>query len=174
MKFIRLCLFFLLVCSTVPAGAFAAEEKPADAKSSKPAEAKATDGTGKDGKEKPKEGGDVKKDDYGLFNVQDNLVPIPTIIAPVLCNDRLTAHLYIYVAAITADGSAANEVKKRLPYVQDALVREVNSHALAIPNPDADPDTKAMIARFKTVINAAVGKPLVTEIQVGRIDMSPY
>ena len=172
MKLLRLCLLGLLICTTVPSGAFAAEDKPAN--SSKPAEGKGKDSKEKDGKDKAKDSGDVKKDDYGLFNVRDNLVPIPTVIAPVLCNDRLTAHLYIYIAAITADGSDANEVKKRLPYVQDALVRDVNDHTMVIPNPDADPDTKSMIARFKTVINAAVGKPLVTEIQVGRIDMSPY
>ncbi|MFZ1990067.1 MAG: hypothetical protein WAW96_09890 [Alphaproteobacteria bacterium] len=174
MKLLRLCLLCLLVCTMVPSGTFASETKPAaEAKSRKPAEGKAQEGKGKE--KKGKEGdGEVRKDDYGLFNIRDNLVPIPTIIAPVLCNDRLTAHLYIYIAAITADGSDANEVKKRLPYVQDALVREVNDHTMVIANPDADPDTKSMIARFKTVINAAVGKPLVTEIQVGRIDMSPY
>ncbi|HXZ69208.1 MAG TPA: hypothetical protein VEH07_11505 [Alphaproteobacteria bacterium] len=174
MKLVRLCLFGLLICIMAPAGTLAAEEKPgAEAKSTGSDQGKAKEG--KDQEKKNKEGdGAARKDDYGLFNVRDNLVPIPTIIAPVLCNDRLIAHLYVYIAAITADGSGAEEVKKRLPYVQDALVREVNDHMLVVPNPEADPDTKSMIARLKTVINAAVGKPLVTEIQVGRIDTSPY
>lgn len=170
MKLLRLCLLALLVGALVPSASFANEKKPhAEAKSAKPGEGKAKEAKGKDEKGKGE-----SKDDYGLFSSQDNLVPLPTIIAPVLCNERLTSHLYIYIAAITADASTADEVKKRLPYVQDALVREVNNHVLTVADPNADPDTKSLIARFKSVINTAVGKPLVTEIQVGRIDTSPY
>ena len=114
------------------------------------------------------------KDDGGLFSSQDNLVPLPTIIAPVLIGDRLTAHLYLYLAALTPTAAEAQEVKMRLPYIQDAMVRDVYRSALMIADPEQAPDTTALLARMKEVVNRAVGKPLVTEIEVGRIDMAPY
>ena len=174
MKLARLILLGLFL-GALSAPGLAAESKPeAEAKSERPADAKANDEKSKDKKGDKKEGEEPKKDDSGLFNAQDNLVPLPTLIAPVLCNNRLTAHLYIYIAAMTANASDANVVKKRLPYVQDALVRDVNNNVLVIDNLEAEPDTKSMLARFKSVINAAVGKPLVTDIQVGKIDTAPY
>lgn len=171
MKLLRLLALGLVVLSLSPSTGFAAGH----GSEAKPAKAKEEHGKG-GGKEHGKEGGEggEKPKQDGLFASQDNLVPIPTIIAPVLYNDRLMAHLYIYVAALTKDASDAQVVKMRLPYVQDALVRDVNDNTLTIAAPNADPDTKPMLARFKSVINGAVGKPLVTEIQVGRVDTAPY
>jgi hypothetical protein len=121
-----------------------------------------------------KEGNSKPKDEGGLFSSQDNLVPLPTVIAPVLVGERLTAHLYLFLAALTPTAEDARQVKMRLPYVQDAMVRDVYRNILVAANPGDAPDTKALLARLKDVINAAVGKPLVTELQVGRIDMAPY
>lgn len=172
-----LILGFLILSLAAPAVGPAEALEHGAAKSEKPAAKPKGGKEGHEAKGKEGEHGEEKAkagDDGGLFSSQDNLVEIPTIIAPVLCNDRLSAHLYIYIAALTADASQAQEVKMRLPYIQDALVRDVNDNTLTIADPKADPDTKTMLARFKSVINQAVGKPLVTDIQVGRIDTAPY
>jgi hypothetical protein len=122
------------------------------------------------GVQAPAESADVG----GLFASQDNLVPLPTVIAPVMIKDRLAEHLYLFLAAITANAADAQVVKARLPYVQDAMVRDVYLHVVSLDNPSEEPDTVALIARLKTVINNAVGQPLVTQIQVGRIDTAPF
>lgn len=170
MKLLRLLSLGLAFLAFMPSEGFAeghgSESKPAKS------ESKAKEDHGKEGKEGGE--GDTKPKQDGLFASQDNLVPLPTIIAPVLYNDRLISHLYIYLAVLTADASDAQQVKMRLPYVQDALVRDVNDNALTVVAPNADPNTKSLLAHFKTVINNAVGKPLVTELQVGRVDTSPY
>lgn len=163
MRLLRV-LLVLPALALAPSIALAADAKPAPEKSAK--DSKAPDKKAKAGEDKPK--------DDGLFASQDNLVPLPTVIAPVLYNDRLIAHLYIYVAVLTKDASDAQAVKMRLPYIQDALVRDVNDSTLTVSEPNADPDTKPLIAHFKAVINNAVGKPLVTDLQVGRVDMAPY
>jgi hypothetical protein len=166
MKLLRFLLIGLLAFALVPVGVSASEAKH-EAKAEKPSEGKA-----KDGKKESSEAAPKPKD--GLFDSQDNLVPLPTIIAPVLYNERLNCHLYIYAAALTANASDAQEVKMRLPYIQDALVRDVNDNALTVTDPRTNPDTKGMVAHLKAVINAAVGKPLVTDLQVARVDTSPY
>jgi len=110
----------------------------------------------------------------GLFASQDNLVPLPTVIAPVIVKDRLGEHLYLFLAALTATAADAQVVKARLPYVQDAMVREVYLHVVHIDSTDQEPDTAALLDRLKDVINGAVGQPLVTKLQVGRIDTAPF
>ena len=123
---------------------------------------------------KPKE--EKKPEPEGLFASKDNLVPLPTIIAPVVLRSdgRLTGHLYFQLAALTTTAGEANEVKQRLPYVQDALLREVYHSILIVDDLKAIPDSKALIARLKDSANAAVGKPVITEMEIGRIDSAPY
>jgi hypothetical protein len=112
----------------------------------------------------------------GLFASQDNLVPLPTVIAPVVMKDtgRLTGHLYFFLAALTADAGQANEVKKRLPYVQDAMLREAYREKLVVTDSKSIPDSKALIEQLKNAANQAVGSPVITELKVGRIDAAPY
>jgi hypothetical protein len=123
--------------------------------------------------------GDAKSDAKGngisgLFGNNDKLVPLPTLIVPVTVNGRLIAHLYMYLAAMTGSAAESAEVKKRMPYVQDAMVLEAYRDAPTVADRDQDPDPHPLLLKLKDVINKAVGKPVVTGIQVGRIDTAPY
>lgn len=115
-----------------------------------------------------------KKDDGGLFGSADNIVPLPVVIAPVNTNGYLTSHLYMFLAAVTPSTAEANKVKEKMPYVLDALILAVYKDIATVPSRDAEPDYSQVIARVKDTVNGVMGRDVVTEIKVGRIDTAPY
>lgn len=158
----QLFVLFLAFALTVPVDGLAAS-KPADGH------------TKADGHGKPKDGHEAPEEkNKGLFGSEDNVVHLPTIIAPVTYRGAISEYLYMYLVAVTDAADKANAVKAKLPHVQDALVREAHAAALAKPDEAHDADVAALLTAMQARINEIVGAPHVSQIAVDRIDHAPY
>jgi hypothetical protein len=126
---------------------------------------------------KPGEAKDAEKkpaDKGGMFHSADNIVPLPVLIAPVIAHDRLVTHLYMFLAAVTASAGDAAKLKERIPQVLDAMVLTVYHDLTVTTSRDVEPDYDKLIAGLKASINQTMGREIVTEIKVGKIDTAPY
>jgi hypothetical protein len=119
------------------------------------------------GEKKPKDGG-------GLFGSDDNIVPLPVIIAPVVSNGYLTSHLYMFLAAVTPSAEEAGKLKEKMPYLLDDLILTVYQPPTILPARAKEPDYGEIVGRVRASINRTMGRDIVTAIKVGKIDTAPY
>jgi hypothetical protein len=118
--------------------------------------------------------GEKKKDEGGLFGSDDNIVPLPVIIAPVVSNGYLTSHLYMFLAAVTPSAEEAGKLKEKMPYVLDDLILTVYKPPTILPGRAVEPDYAELVAHVKASINRTMGRDIATEIKIGKIDTAPY
>ena len=122
--------------------------------------------------EKP-EGKKEKKPD-GLFSSADNEVPLPALIAPLVSNGRIIAHLYLFLEAVTPNANTANTLKDKMPYILDDLILTIFDNVPSVPNRDAEPNYKVLIDALQASMNRVMGGNFVTQVKVGKIDTAPY
>jgi hypothetical protein len=118
--------------------------------------------------------GEKKKGEGGLFGSADNVVPLPVIIAPVVSNSYLTSHLYMFLAAVTPSAEEAGKLKEKMPYILDDLILTVYKPPTIMPPRAEEPDYGEIVGRVKASINRTMGRDIVTEIKIGKIDTAPY
>ena len=99
-------------------------------------------------------------------------VEMPYLIAPVTTDGKLVSYAYVSSRIIASTPSAAIDVRDRLPFIQDANVRDVNASAIADM---ADPpvvDRAALIKRLLADAKHVVGDSKVTAVQIIQIQFS--
>jgi hypothetical protein len=100
-------------------------------------------------------------------------VQMPFLIAPMSIDGKLQGYSYITSKLVAATPSASVEIRERLPFIQDAFVRDVN----AIPTGKADDplavDTAALTARLVADARRVVGSSKVVTITFTQIKFAP-
>jgi hypothetical protein len=100
-------------------------------------------------------------------------VEMPYLIAPVVVDDKLIAYAYVSSKIIAASPSAAIVVRDKIPFVQDAFVRDVNSAPIGKPADLATVDADALVARLFADARRIVGSNEVVGIRIIQIQISP-
>ena len=100
-------------------------------------------------------------------------VQMPFLIAPMSIDGKLQGYSYITSKLVASTPSASVEIRAKLPFIQDAFVRDVN----AAPTGEAeDPlaiDTMALTARLVADARRIVGNTKVVTITFTQIRFSP-
>jgi hypothetical protein len=105
-------------------------------------------------------------------HVPGTSVEMPYLIAPVTIDGKLVTYAYISSRIIASTPSAAIDVRDRLPFIQDADVRDVNASSIA---DTADPpvvDHAALIKRLVADAKRVIGDGKVSAVQIIQIQFA--
>jgi hypothetical protein len=100
-------------------------------------------------------------------------VEMPYLIAPVTVDDKLLSYAYISGKIVATSPSAAIEVRAKLPFVQDAFVRDVNGAPVATANDVAAIDQQSLAQRLLGDARRIVGTDKIAFISITRVQLAP-
>jgi hypothetical protein len=100
-------------------------------------------------------------------------VEMPYLIAPVMVDEKLVSYAYISGKIVATSPSAAIEVRAKLPFVQDAFVRDVNGTPVATANDVNAIDQVALSRRLLSDTRRIVGTDKISTIAITRIQLAP-
>lgn len=96
-------------------------------------------------------------------------IDMPALMAPVTTNGEL--HYYVYLAIrldLTSDGQK-DLVLEKIPYLQDAFLREVHRQSIAVAGDPGTVDGHGLAERLKGVCEKILGPGVVNEIEFRNI-----
>lgn len=100
-------------------------------------------------------------------------VEMPYLIAPVVVDGALTANAYVSSRIIAVSPAATIVVRAKLPFIQDAFVRDVNGAPIGEASDPSKVDVPALSARLLADVRRVVGANLVDTVEIIRIQTSP-
>lgn len=99
-------------------------------------------------------------------------VEMPILIAPMVVDGNLMSYAYISSIIVATSPSAAVEVRARVPFIQDAFVREVNGATIVDKNTPDQVDKVALGARLLAAARRVAGAGNVAEVRFAAIKVS--
>lgn len=119
--------------------------------------------------EKKAEGEGAKKGGKPGTNVD-----MPYVMAPLTGADgKLTGYAYISLRLTAASESLVATVREKVPFIQDAFVRDVNADAVAPPSDTPVVDIPAIEARFKADAAKVMGPGKVKMLTICTVQIAP-
>jgi len=100
-------------------------------------------------------------------------VEMPYLIAPVVIDGELFANAYVSSQIIATSPAATIVVRDKLPFIQDAFVRDVNATPIGRASDPQTVDVPALALRLLADARRIVGPGLVDSIQIVRVQISP-
>jgi len=106
-------------------------------------------------------------------------VEMPILIAPMVVDGNLLSYAYVSSIIVATSPSAAVEVRAKVPFIQDAFVREVNRASIvardsgAGKDSGAEVDKAALASRLLATARRVAGAGNVAEIRFAAIKNSP-
>ena len=83
-------------------------------------------------------------------------IEMPVLIAPMVVNGRLEGYAYITISLTPSSAAHIFELRSKVPYLQDAFLREVNHGSIVKPGDPKAVDTDALkirlMARMKGLV----------------------
>lgn len=87
----------------------------------------------------------------------DNKIELPMLVAPVTVNGRLYHYAYMRVLLEAKDAATVETARDKIPYIIDALLREVHRESIALNGEPNEIDGDGLKARLLAAANAAIG-----------------
>ena len=100
-------------------------------------------------------------------------VEMPCLIAPLSSGDSLVAYAYITCKIIGVSQPAALEIRDKVPFIQDAFVRDVNATSVAKPDDPSQIDQPALAARMLALARKVMGPGKVSDLKLTQVQISP-
>jgi len=100
-------------------------------------------------------------------------VDMPYLMAPVTMDGKLVAYAYISSQIIAVSPNAAVEIRLKVPFIQDAFVRDVNARPVTRPDDPQTVDRDALMARLLADARRAAGADKVAGIRFTQIQIAP-
>jgi hypothetical protein len=100
-------------------------------------------------------------------------VQMPFLIAPMSIDGRLEGYSYITSKLVASTPSASVEIRDKLPFIQDAFVRDVNAAPIGKANDPLAVDTQALTSRLVADARRIVGSTRIVTITFVEIRFSP-
>jgi hypothetical protein len=93
-------------------------------------------------------------------------VEMPYLIAPLEDGDALVAYAYISTKIIASSPASAIDVRDKIPFVQDAFVRDVNTSSIGKPGAPQTVDNAALTARLFADVKKVMKPGSVVGVQL--------
>jgi hypothetical protein len=100
-------------------------------------------------------------------------VQMPFLIAPMSIDGKLQGYSYITSKLVASTPSASVEIREKLPFIQDAFVRDVNALPAGKAQDPLTIDTAALTARLVADARRVVGNTRVLTITFTEVRFSP-
>lgn len=93
---------------------------------------------------------------------------LPHLMAPLEKDGMLYGYAYITSCVVAFSESAISQIGDKIPYIQDAFVRDVNSTPIAKPGDDGAPvvDAPALQARLLADARRVMGKDKIRQLVI--------
>ncbi len=97
---------------------------------------------------------------------------MPYLIAPLDVDGKLVSYAYVSSRIVASSPATAIDVRDRLPFIQDAYVRDVNATPIGDGSDPPSIDRKALAARFLSDAKRIVGASKVAAIEIIQVQIS--
>jgi hypothetical protein len=92
-------------------------------------------------------------------------VELPMLVAPVTVNERLYHYAYMRVMLEAKDSSTVDIARDKIPYIMDAMLREVHRESIALDGDPEQIDGDGLMKRLLAAANTAVGAGSFTSMK---------
>jgi hypothetical protein len=99
-------------------------------------------------------------------------VEMPFLIAPMCVDGKLTGYAYISSKVVTGSRDASLEVRNKIPFIQDAFVRDVNASPIAKTTDPKTVDNVALIARMTADVKRIVGAAKISSVVIIQVQIT--
>ena len=96
-------------------------------------------------------------------------IDMPSLMAPVTVNGELRYYVYLAIRLNLSSDGQKDLVLERIPYIQDAFLREVHRSSLALGDDAETVDAHALSERLIAVAAKVLGPGVVTGIEFRNI-----
>ena len=100
-------------------------------------------------------------------------IEMPVIIAPMVVNGRLEHYAYITITLTPSSAGHIFDVRSRVPYLQDAFLREVNRASIVKASDHNAVDTEALKARLMARMKGILPPDAVSAFKFEKIVVAP-
>ncbi len=101
------------------------------------------------------------------------VVEIPVLVAPITKRGKLKQYLYVSVKLAAKSETQAAKIKKNLPMIQDAFIRNLHEQPIEMMEADT-PDAAAKLAeRLRSASVGLINQSALERVEVGRIVRVP-
>lgn len=91
-------------------------------------------------------------------------VNMPMLVAPVVVKGRLDRYVYFNVTLILPDDSGKRAVMDKIPYIQDAFLRDVHRQSIVLGDDPGVIDNEGLGARLLAICTRIVGAGIVKKV----------
>jgi flagellar basal body-associated protein FliL len=98
-------------------------------------------------------------------------VSLPPILAPMVVDGRLQGYAYLTIALKPRSRDRLLAIREKVPFLQDAFLRELNRGSFAKADDAAAFDTEAAKARLLASANSVLPAGTVVEVQFETVVM---
>ena len=99
-------------------------------------------------------------------------VEMPYLIAPLFSGEDLVAYAYITPKVIASSASAVIDIRDKIPFIQDAFVRDVNAAMIGSPDDPRKIDSAAVAARLLKDAQRILGAGKAVSVQIVQIQIA--
>jgi hypothetical protein len=96
-------------------------------------------------------------------------VEMPYLIAPLVVDGKLVANAYVSSRLIASSLTAAIDIRDKMPFIQDAFVRDVNAVPIGEKSAPATIDQPALQSRLLADACRVVGSSKIAGLKIIRI-----
>lgn len=100
-------------------------------------------------------------------------VTLPTILAPMVAEARLENYAYITIVLKPAAPAGVLTIREKVPFLQDAFLRELNASPIVKLNDPKSVDEAAVRARLISRMNQILPAGTVAELNFEPIVVAP-
>lgn len=100
-------------------------------------------------------------------------VEMPYLIAPLSSGEGLLAYAYISCKIVGASQAAAMEIQAKVPFIQDAFVRDVNASSIGKPDDPMAVDRATLGPRLLALAKKVMGPGKVTNLKLMEVQVRP-
>ena len=99
-------------------------------------------------------------------------VELPVVIAPMSKDGQLTGYAYITAKIVATSQAASLQVHSKIPFIQDAFVRDVNAAPISKANDAAAVDQDGLAVRLTSDAQRIVGPAKISHVVIVRVQLA--
>jgi hypothetical protein len=101
-------------------------------------------------------------------------IDVPPILAPMVVANRLDGYAYIVVLLAPAGRDKVVIIREKMPFLQDAFLRELNKTPIIKSDDPKTVDADAVKTRLVARMNQVLPAGTVAELKLGQIALVPF
>jgi len=100
-------------------------------------------------------------------------VEMPYLIAPLAIGDSLVAYAYVSTKILSSSQATAIDVRDKIPFIQDAFVRDVNAAQIGRGDNPPTIDSAMLTARLFADVKKVMGPGKVAGLEIIQVQVTP-